>query len=451
MTSFAIYDMIKPLFILLLLTCQACYAQLKTFKNNELIPFDGKQEFNYDLPFQLHTSYLIKVYQENVDVELNLYDANGQKLASTDLADGNKGYDKLEYAAEKSGKYRLNIRSVSTGPVSNGMIKISVNALSKPEIMRRQRIASELVPENAKDVTTIDIKHFWEAFDQLKTGKTFDDSVRIIQTVYLDRATNGLKEFARVRYFSAEFYVERIKKYKKFYESVRENTLSFLDTKDLSGIIERTRSMYADGKLAKVAITMGPMSSGGTLSDNYVLIGIEMLAGDRNCDVSEITNENLKTDILARSGQTDVLNFVKETIAHEYIHTQQKSISKEACQCILLENVIKEGVASFISESLIMKRTKETGSRAAQYATAHEKELWQELKSELCTKDLQHWLFNAATSNERPGDLGYRIGYKIAESYYNSALDKNMAIREMIRMDDALLFLDKSRYDLKLR
>ncbi|SDF46377.1 hypothetical protein SAMN05216464_11894 [Mucilaginibacter pineti] len=162
-------------------------------------------------------------------------------------------------------------------------------------------------PPNAKDVITIDIKHFWEAFDQLKTGKTFDDSVRIIQTVYLDWASNGLKEFARVRYFSAEFYIERIKKYKKFYESVRENTLLFLDTKDLSGIIERTRSLYADGKLAKVAITMGPMYSGGTLSDNYVLIGIEMLAGDRNCDVSEIINENLKTDILARSGQADVL------------------------------------------------------------------------------------------------------------------------------------------------
>lgn len=54
-----------------------------------------------------------------------------------------------------------------------------------------------------------------------------------------------------------------------------------------------------------------------------------MLAGDKACDVSEIPSENLKSDILARSGEADVLNFVNETISHGYIYIQQNPISKE--------------------------------------------------------------------------------------------------------------------------
>ena len=444
--------MIKLITILLISMHFTSYAQNYDFKQNDKnLLFTGAKELNYNVRFKKGEVYLIKVYQENIDIEINLYDQSGQKISSTDLADGNKGTDKMEYGPTISGIYTINIKSVSPKPVPDGVIRINITPLSKSVLLRRRNIAKTLEPENAKDVSTIDIKHFWEAFDALKNAKTYSDSVNIIQSKYLDRATNGLKEFARVRYFSPEFYTDRIKKYKKFYESVRGNTLLFSDSESLSDIIRQVRSLYPDGKSAKIAITIGPMSSGGTISNNYVLIGLEMIAGDKHCDVSEITNQNLKADILARSDQSAVLNFVRETVAHEYIHTQQRKINPLACQCVLLDNVIKEGVASFISEVLIMKRNQETGSRASVYASAHEKELWQELKSELCSNNLQNWLFNAASSKNRPGDLGYRMGYKIAESFYKRSKNKTMAIKEMIETDNPLAFLDKSEYDLKFR
>ncbi|WP_293743062.1 DUF2268 domain-containing putative Zn-dependent protease [uncultured Pedobacter sp.] len=445
--------MFKLFTVLFILLHAVSYAQnFVDFKQNDKkTAFSGENELNYNVRLKKGEVYLIKVYQENIDIEINLYDEAGEKILSTDLADGNKGTDKLEYEPAKGGLYKINIKSVSPKPSPDGTISMNFARLSKSVLERRRKIAKALEPENAKDVSTIDIKHFWEAFDALKAAKTYGDSVNIIQSKYLDRATNGLKEFAKVRYFSPEFYTDRIRKYKKFYESVRQNTLLFSDSERLSDIIRQTRSLYPNGKEAKIAITIGPMSSGGTISNNYVLIGLEMIAGDKNCDVSEITNENLRSDILARSDQADVLNFVRETIAHEYIHTQQRKMNQTACECVLLENVIKEGVASFISEVLIKKRNQETGSRASLYATAHEKELWQEMKSELCTKNLQNWLFNAASSKNRPGDLGYRIGYKIAESFYNKSDDKKMAIKEMIETDNPLVFLDKSEYDLKFR
>ncbi|WP_219126779.1 hypothetical protein [Mucilaginibacter sp. 21P] len=181
--------MIKKLyFFILMLVGQACYAQsISARLNNKVISFDGKNDLNEDLKFNHNSTYLIKVYQENIDIEINLYDKEGKKLASTDLADGNKGYDKLEYAVTPSRIYRLNIRSVSPQAVPNGIIKINISTLSKAELNRRKRIAKEMEPENAKDVTTIDIKHFWEAYDHLNRAKNYQDSVHIIQADYLGR------------------------------------------------------------------------------------------------------------------------------------------------------------------------------------------------------------------------------------------------------------------------
>ena len=428
------------------------YGQKNIFKpNDQTIAFDGKEDLNYTLPFEKGKIYLIKVYQENIDIEINLYNSDNQKISSTDVADGNKGYDKLEYSPENTGEYRINIKSVSPKPVSNGIVRINIGTLSKSEIEWRAKQSEELKKENSKDITTVDIQHFWEAYDKLKYSKSYQDSVHTIQKYYLDRGTSGLKEFEKVRYFSAEFFVERIKKYKKYYESVRDNTVSISKSDNFKSIVSEFTGLYPKSKPAKIAFTIGPVSTGGTISGHYLLIGVEMFAGDKNSDVSEITNENLKADIVSRSNLEDVINYVKETVVHEYIHTQQVPVRKEACQCSLLENVIKEGVASYISEKLMMMRKEEVKSRAALYANANEKQLWQEMKNELCTANPQNWLFNAASSKDRPGDLGYRIGYKIAEAYYKNAIDKEKAIKEMIEMDNPLIFLDKSKYDLKFR
>lgn len=440
------------LLLLFIFSIQFAFGQNAEFQfNDKTISYTGEKELSYDVTLKKDVTYQIVVYQENIDVEVILADSNNNKITSVDLADGNKGYDKLEYSPEKDASFKLIIKSVSPKIVSNGLIKINLRALSKKEISKRKKIQQELQEENSKSISTVDIQHFWEMYDKLKDAKSYRDSVNIVQENYLDRATNGLKEFEKVRYSAAEFYVERIKTYKKYYESVRKNTLLFSKSDQLSYILKEIKKIYPEATPAKTALIVSPMSTPGTISNNYLLLGIEMLAGDKTNDLSEIKNENLKSDILSRENQNDVLAYVHETLAHEYIHTQQKKVDKNACQCILLEHIIKEGVASFIAEKLIMKKNTDAKSRSAKYVDENEKELWTELKSQLCTKDLSNWLFNAAQSKNRPGDLGYRMGYKIAEAYYENAQNKNEAIKEMIEMDNPLIFLDKSKYDLKFR
>jgi hypothetical protein len=441
----------KQLFLLFTLFSVFSFSQkLELGKDISKITFDGSSELKYSIDLKKNEAYLFTVRQNNIDIEMVLLDPDNKQVAYTDVADGAHGYDKIDFFSDKDGQYQLVVRSVEKQKKPDGILDISIKKFSKNEIKIRKKIAEDMKEENAKDIYTIDITHFWEAYDQLQFSKTTQDSIHTIQTLYLDRATDGLKEFQKVRYFGAEFFVERIKKYKKFYASVRSNTLLPLQIKDLSSLMGSFKNIYPDAHPAKICFAVGPMITGGTVSNNYLLIGIEMIAGDKDCDVSEITNENLKTGIISRPTSAAVVDFIKETAAHEYIHTQQKKIDKNACGCPLLENVIKEGVASYVSENFMTPK-KENVNRASLYVKENEKKLWNEFKSQLCTRDNSNWLYNAASSKDRPGDLGYRMGYNLVEAYYENAPDKKAAIKEMIEMDNPLLFLEKSKYDLKLR
>ena len=63
--------------------------------------------------------------------------------------------------------------------------------------------------------------------------------------------------------------------------------------------------------------------------------------------------------------------------------------------------------------------------------------------------DLTQWLYNQGSSTataDRPGDLGYFIGYRIAEAYYSKQADKIAALRDIIEIRNADDFLTRSGY-----
>lgn len=105
----------KNLVILIFIfSIQFSFGQKSMFElNDKIIMYDGKSVLNYDLFLKKDNIYLINVYQENIDVELILTDSTNQKIISTDLADANKGFDKLEFSPKQDGNYKLTIKSVS--------------------------------------------------------------------------------------------------------------------------------------------------------------------------------------------------------------------------------------------------------------------------------------------------------------------------------------------------
>lgn len=68
----------------------------------------------------------------------------------------------------------------------------------------------------------------------------------------------------------------------------------------------------------------------------------------------------------------------------------------------------------------------------------------------MASEDLSPWLYNGG-SKGKTADLGYYIGYEICKSYYNNALDKKRAVKDIIELnyDDNIAvdkFLAKSNY-----
>jgi len=63
--------------------------------------------------------------------------------------------------------------------------------------------------------------------------------------------------------------------------------------------------------------------------------------------------------------------------------------------------------------------------------------------------DVSRWLYNQGSSTataNRPGDLGYFVGYRIVEAYYLKQTDKAAALRDIIEIKDATDFLARSGY-----
>ncbi len=64
-------------------------------------------------------------------------------------------------------------------------------------------------------------------------------------------------------------------------------------------------------------------------------------------------------------------------------------------------------------------------------------------------KDASNWLYQGDKAKDKPADLGYYVGYKIVESYYNKAKDKKQAIKDILEIKDFNVFLTASGYDEK--
>src|SRR3546814_15661646 len=72
-----------------------------------------------------------------------------------------------------------------------------------------------------------------------------------------------------------------------------------------------------------------------------------------------------------------------------------------------------------------------------QWAKGREKELETIFLAEKDQKAIgSRWLYNQKGAGGWSGDLGYWLGYRVANSYYDRAPDKRTAIKPIIEMRD---------------
>ena len=292
--------------------------------------------------------------------------------------------------------------------------------------------------QNGSNVFTSDIDNFWIAFDSVQTIKEKNIQIAVMQSVYIDKATYGLKMFMELRKFDAAKLVETINKYPRFWRSIRGNTLTVKQALPAIEInIQKLKLLYPELREAKMYFTISAIKAAGVAQDSIALIGSEIAMGDKNTDVSEFPDKRLE-NFFKPKNSVEIL----PVAIHEYVHTQQKTEGK-----ILLGEAIYEGACDFITELVLKRRLMHS---YLIYGRKNEKTLKQQFKKEMLSEDFSNWLYNGQTTKTM-GDLGYFMGYTICKSYYQHAKNKSAAIKDIIGLNYSdqpavMQFLAESKY-----
>lgn len=290
----------------------------------------------------------------------------------------------------------------------------------------------------AQQVLTQDILHFWEAYDSLATTT---DSIGTMQRLYIDRQTEGLKAFIKARDFDAPEYVRLIREKPAFWQSIRARTL---DINRLEAAVNKVYSvydsLYADFKPPRVCFAIGCLRTGGTVHKDFLLIGTEMVTADSTTDTHELSR--WLQHVMAAGEE-----HVETMVAHETVHYLQTVNLPAAFGYLghrLLMMSLREGAADFVARLAIGRST--TPYLYA-WGDQHEAEVWQDFQEDMYQNNISNWLYNGTQSKDRPGDLGYYIGYQIVEAYYEKNGRSAQALKEIIRMGGSKKFLRRSGYN----
>ncbi|MGD8729966.1 MAG: DUF2268 domain-containing putative Zn-dependent protease [Gemmatimonadota bacterium] len=289
-------------------------------------------------------------------------------------------------------------------------------------------------PDSAQ-IVTADIARFWQAFDQrdaLGAEEAFD-------RLYLGLGSPGLLDFVPNHIRSAEALAETVAEYEPFYRSIRARTLGVLDlVGDIHADLATLERLYPESVFPPVYFVIGRLNSGGDATEAGLIIGIELFA----------TSTDTPFDVL-EPGMRSVLESLSvadlpHVVVHELVHFQQGE--PEMADRTLLGQALYEGVADFVSD-LATGGLAETNERTRRWGDEHEREVWREFRRVMTGRDFSRWLYNQGRATpDWPSDVGYYVGFKIAEAYYERAEDPHQALSEMLHIEDPRDFLARSGY-----
>ncbi|MCH2232369.1 MAG: hypothetical protein MK105_18685 [Crocinitomicaceae bacterium] len=280
--------------------------------------------------------------------------------------------------------------------------------------------------EQNQNIITSDIKNFWEAYDKIISTKDSVLQYKYLDSLYFQRGTIGLQGIRQARNYTAQEYINVIKNYPKFLNSVRNNTLKadFYREEIKQGLNE-IKKLYPETRPNKIYFTIGALRTGGTYLDSLALIGSEMAFTDTNTIASEFP-ETVRNGRQTYFNQNPIDDVVFLAI-QEFVHTQQKPFVHN-----LLSYCLHEGVGDFVSYTALKI---DPNLPAIDYGKKNES-VREKFETEMFYINNQNkWLWGDAPNEFGIRDLGYYIGYQICENYYNHAEDKKEAIKTMIELD----------------
>lgn len=294
-------------------------------------------------------------------------------------------------------------------------------------------------PESARLVTG-DLGRFWQAWDEAADVDGVPARAEVFKKTYLDPGSPGLDSFTRLRIGDASKLVAAIDKHPRYYASLRART-PLLEARmpEIRDTLRRMKALYPAAVFPDVYFLVGRMNSAGTLDPAGLLIGVEMFGLGEGVPLDELGDWHR-----AVVGEFERLPVI---VAHEWVHFQQRSDTDG--QPTLLQASIAEGVADFVAE---LGTGRHISDHVHEWAEPRAAQLWSEFHAAMHGTDYSDWLYNGGSGEgDRPADLGYWVGYRIARGYYQRAEDKASAIQDMLNIRDFEDFLEASGLDGELR
>jgi Predicted Zn-dependent protease (DUF2268) len=257
-----------------------------------------------------------------------------------------------------------------------------------------------------------DVERFYRVYDAAQSRPTADQ----LQTGYIDPGTDGLHRFAKLRDLTGATLAAAIDKQPQIFAKATEcKAVLPAVRKKLDRALAKLGELYPAARFPPVTVLIGRGKTGGTTSATAVLIGMETLCS------ADWMNPDLED------------RFV-HLIAHEYAHVQQPAGNDDVPPGSVLETALIEGGAEFVAE-LISGDIGNSHLRA--WTKGHELEIETRFAADEDSKDLKPWLWSGPGTPDKPGDLGYWVGYRIVKSYYLHAKDKKAALRDIFLVNEA--------------
>jgi hypothetical protein len=309
------------------------------------------------------------------------------------------------------------------------LVTFTLRAL--PDLIWRVRLATAQPDPQQVQLVTEDIPRFWRAYD-LATRDTAH-AVQLFQREYFDQASPGLRDYFDLKIKSVPKFVANQRRKARYYRSIRSLTLRVdsMRPQILAGFV-KLKSLYPAARFPNVYFVIGRWTSGGTASSRGLLIGADMQYQAPGVDERELT--------LWERHNIGSLAGLPSLVAHEHIHFLQK----DGLNRSLLGKAIKEGMADFLAE---LTTGRNFNARLQAYGLAHEQVLWAAFTQEMGSTNSSNWIANDSQETaDKPADLGYFVGYRICQAYYERLADKKQAVHDMLTTSDYPAFLAKSGY-----
>jgi hypothetical protein len=302
--------------------------------------------------------------------------------------------------------------------------------------------ATTVLGQEGSKVITTDITNFWQAFDKITATKDSAEQYGYLDELFLKKGSPGLVSLMEKKRYTAKSYIDAINKYPLFWKSVRANTFKAGQfAKEIEAGITQLKTIYPALKPAGIYFTIGALLTGGTAYNGNVLIACELSMGDSTTVLTELPKTfSYLTPYMA----TNPINGTVFLNIHEYIHTQQTPDGGYD----LLSECVHEGIAEFIA---VQASGQASPNSCIPYGKKNDKRIKELFSTELFALDYYNWLYNNFNNEFKMRDLGYYVGYAIAEKYYIKAKNKKTAIKEMIELNlqnkqEVERFVEKSGY-----